>query len=87
MDYASLEIDRNFWREQHENCQKKLNRLRKEIRECPELNMNNYNEDDVRKLNDWAIYVHNIMFPLEEAEASGKRKCWKLSRMRTLSKS
>lgn len=67
MNKPDLQHDRDFWFTHHEKCQKKLNTLRAEMRECPELNMNNYTEDDVRKLNDWAVYVHNIMFPLEEA--------------------
>jgi hypothetical protein len=68
MNWASLELDRNFWRDQHDEVQKKLNRLRSEIREFPELNLNNYDEADVAHLNEWGIAVHNIMFPLEEAE-------------------
>jgi hypothetical protein len=38
-----------------------------------ELNMNNYNEDDVRQLNDWAIEAHSTIEKLlDNARVSGE---------------
>jgi len=36
------------------------------IRDCPELNMSNYNEDDVSNLNTWAIEAHDLIERLQE---------------------
>ena len=37
------------------------------IRECPELNMVNYNADDVAELNQWAIDADGLIVRLTDA--------------------
>lgn len=37
------------------------------IRECPELNISNYDEDDVANLNEWAIEADGVIVRLTDA--------------------
>ena len=63
LEYTILETDRNLWCKQAKEYEKKLKWLELEVREFPELNMSNYDEQDVSKLNNWGIAVHNMLFP------------------------
>lgn len=42
---------------------------------CPELNMANYTEDDVRNLNDWAIEMSLLVerYTLSQQPATAER--------------
>lgn len=43
-----------------------------------ELNMNNYTEDDVAKLSEWAIWAYDKIKALEEKYKQRKRHCLSL---------
>lgn len=56
----------------------KLRELKTLASVCPELNMANYTEDDVRHLNDWAIEMSLLVeqYALSQQPATGEPVAW-----------
>lgn len=52
---------------------------------CPELNMSNYTEDDVRHLNDWAIEMSLLVerYTLPQQPATGEPVYWEWRHLST----
>lgn len=61
---TAKEVAVHMWRHMHSGAIEMMEIKTPPVPEYIELNMNNYNVNDVAQLNDWAIHASKLMYDL-----------------------